>query len=65
MRTAERVYGDSGAPVTSTDAAGMKGGSMEVLAIVIECMLQKRKGKRNMTSKESITKTYKYWDFRG
>ena len=43
MHTAEQVYGDSGAPVTSTDTAGIKGGSMEVLAIVIEWMLQKRK----------------------
>lgn len=65
MHTAEQVYGDSGAPVTSTDTAEMKGGSMDVLAIVIEWMLQKRKGKRNITSKKSITKTYKYWDFRG
>ena len=60
MHTAEQVYGDSGAPVTSTDTAGIKGGSMEVLAIVIEWMLQKRKGKRNMTSKESITKYTNY-----
>lgn len=65
MHTAEQVCEDIGAPITSTDTAGMKGGSMDVQAIVIEWMLQKRKGKRNLTSKKSMTKTYKYWDFCG